>query len=1132
MTHLTHLDVLREVTQRGLSLTVAGADLKLTGPKQRVDAGLVGRIRAVKPELIGHLTAAAAARANGFGLTLLQRGYLIGRGDSVEIGNTASHVYHEIDGCWDLGRLEAALRLVVSRHGILRTFFTDDGRQVTEPEVDVRIERLDLRGTSAAGQRERLAELRVQRSHRRLPADRAPLIAVEVTQLRDDLMRLHVSTDGLVLDGISMFMFFIDWWRCYTGGQPPGGQDLPFADYIAELDAMRDRPPARRSREYWLSRLDDLPPHPALPLAASPAAITSPRFTQYAARLEPGPWARLKAQAAAAGLTPTAVLLTAYAQTLATWGAGSRFTLTTTVANRPPIHQDIAGALGNFSETMLIEIAVDPRLSFRDRAGTLQARLRRDLDHRHFSGIEVLRELARRDSGADARMPFTFNAAIGYVMQDVDGSAIDLFGPEIYTSSQTPQVWLNAFAFEYHGGVVVQLDAVDGLFPDGLIAAMTDGYQLLLDRLSAAPELDWSATAATTLDLLPADQRARRTAANDTARRPSERLLHQAFIEQAARTPEAPAILTTSGSVSYGELARAARSAAAWLQAAGAGRDELVGLIMTRGPEQITGILAAMLAGAAYLPVDADLPAARIRYLLRNGRVHHVLSNVGWQPDDPSLISTGELGPASPDDSASYRPPAAAAADDLAYVLYTSGTTGDPKGVMISHRSAVNVVTDCNERFGIGPGDRFIGVSAFNFDLSVYDVFGALSAGAAIVLPDAGRAADPAHWLDLCARFGVTIWNSVPAIAGLLAEHAGATGLGPLRLVLLSGDRIPPALPAALWRVKPGLRLISLGGPTETTIWNISHQLDPAREATDVIPYGKPNTNNRAFILDADGADCPDWVTGEICAAGAGLARGYWADEARTAERFWFDERRGERLYRTGDLGRYRPDGTIEIVGRSDFQLKVNGYRIEAGEVETRLAAIDAVKQAVVVRQAGVHGDRLVAHLVPAGDARPTQDQIRSALSEHLPGYLTPSNVFWHDSLPLTRNGKVDRGQLTAFAPEAVTVPGLAAGPDAELQPNSIQHSLIEPLIALWASVLKLPAESIGPDSDFYDLGGDSLAGARIFTAVRKQFGVSITLDRLHELRLVRTMAGCLVAEGAAAEGRAAESRATEGGAA
>ncbi len=612
---------------------------------------------------------------------------------------------------------------------------------------------------------------------------------------------------------------------------------MPFADYIAALDAARGHPAARRSRAYWLlDRLDRLPPHPALPLRTNPAAITRPRFTQYTARLDQASWRTLKTKAASAGLDPTAVLMAAYAEVLSWWGAGNRFTLTTTVANRLPIHPGIANALGNFSSTLLVEIGIDRRQTFTERAQALRARLRRDLEHRHFSGIEVLRELAHRDSGADARMPYTYSSTIGYIREDVDGAAAELFGPEVYTSSQTPQVWLNALAFESRGGAVVQVDAVNGLFPDGIIGAMIGAYSRLLDSLVTG-DAAWSAT---TFDLLPADQQERRTAANATAAEPSGQLLHEGFLARAASNPEAPAVLCTSGTLSYGELAKAATSAAAWLRARQAGRDELVGLIMRRGPEQIVGIMATILAGAAYLPVDAGLSAERVRYMLRDGGVRLVLSNVGWHGDpgwhrdELSEVMTLELGQTSQPapDTGDWQPLPGANPDDLAYVLYTSGTTGEPKGVMISHRSVVNVITDCNDRFAVGPGDRFIGLSAFNFDLSVYDVFGALSAGAAIVLPDADRAADPAHWLELCDRFGVTIWNSVPAIADLLAEQAaadGASALGALRLVMLSGDRIPPQLPGALWRVKPALRLQSLGGPTETTIWNISHPIDPAR---------------------------------------------------------------------------------------------------------------------------------------------------------------------------------------------------------------------------------------------------------------------------------------------------------------
>ncbi|MFF0161847.1 amino acid adenylation domain-containing protein [Streptomyces sp. NPDC005263] len=1102
---MSYREVLHEIESRGLSVALSGNDLRLQGGRERMDPAFIARVKSVKDELIAHL-AEERRHGPGFPLTNLQRAYLLGRSGIFEIGDVASHVYHEIEGVWDVDRLESALEAVVDAHSGLRSRFVGDDRQITELcQYRPRIARLDLRRESPEEQHRIRRELREERSHRVLATDQVPLVVAEVTILADDRMVLHVSHDGLIMDGISMFLFFQAWWQRYRDGTDESAPtELPYAEYVAALEAARDRAPAQRSRQYWLGRIDDLAPHPDLPLRTSPSALTRTRFSQRQVRLDGREWTALKERAAHAGLTPSALLLAAYGETLATWGGGPRFTINTTVANRPPIHPRAFQAIGSFSDTMLVEIDVDRARSFEERARALQTRLRRDLDHRHFSGSDVMQELARRRGGvAGARMPFTFNSAIGHVGGDIDGSALELFGPEVYTVSQTPQVWLNAFAMEQHGGLVVQLDGVDELFPEGLLDDLAQGYRTLLDAL-----LDEAAWQRHTFDLLPEAQRERRREANDTAAPLPETMLGDAFRAQAERTPHAPAVITSGREVSYGELLRRATAAAARLRAGNVGRDELVGLVMSRGPEQIVGILATVLAGAAYLPVDAALPAERQNYMLRDGRVRHVLTNTGWQDTDGERqvqhLDLSDTAEATDPPAELPAPLSGANPDDLAYVLYTSGTTGEPKGVMVSHRNVANVVADCHKRFGITPEDRFFAISAFNFDLSVWDVFGALSAGAALVMPDRDRAVDPAHWLELCESAGVTVWNSVPAIVSLLHDQALADGTVPpaLRLVMMSGDRVPPALPAALRRLKPDVDVISLGGPTETTIWNILHPVGPDEDGSESIPYGRPNANNRAYVLDRDGQDCPDWVTGEICAAGTGLARGYWGDEARTAERFGHDSRRGERLYRTGDLGRYLPDGSIAILGRSDFQIKVNGYRIEAGEVETRLVALDAVAKAVVAGRPGAQGDRLVAHLVPTGERRPDVAELREALRRDLPDYMVPTAVIWHDELPLTKNGKVDRGKLADVPVEDTA---RAADPAGGGEPaTDTEKALVE----IWSQVLR--GTQVGVHDSLGALGGDSIAAARILTAVRKRFGVTIPLDMFADMDTVRAMAAAL----------------------
>ncbi|MFJ4503140.1 amino acid adenylation domain-containing protein [Streptomyces sp. NPDC088864] len=1096
-------DVLREIEGRGLFVELAGTDLRLRGGRQSMEPDFIARIKEVKEELVAHLVE-EERNGPGFPLTTLQRAYLLGRSGIFEIGDVASHVYHEIEGCWDVDRLETALATVIDAHSALRSRFCTDDRQVTGAAgTRLPIPVLDLRAESPGEQDRIRAELRAERSHRILPADRAPLLAVEVTRLADDRMVLHVGHDGLVMDGISMFLFFRAWWRAYEGTDSgaPAPEELLYEDYVRALEAGRDRAPARRSRDYWLARVDDLAPHPDLPLRTSPSALTATRFTQRQVRLDREAWTALGQRAADAGLTPSAVLLAAYAETLATWGAGERFTVNTTVANRPPLHPRAFEAIGQFSDTLLVEAEVDRSLPFLERARALQTRLRKDLDHRHFSGGQVMQELARRRGGvAGARMPFTFNSALGH--GDADGSALELFGPEVFTVSQTPQVWLNAFAMEQHGGLVVQLDGIDELFPEGLLDAFAYGYQTLLETLT-----DPAAWQRTSFGLLPPDQTERRRAANDTRVPLPPVMLGDAFVERARSAPDAPAILTSGGEVRYGELLHRAAAAARWLREGGVGRDELVGLVMHRGPEQIVGILATVLAGAAYLPVDAALPADRQEYMLRDGRVRRVLTNADGPRGGGREVMRLDLADGDTGGSSAAAPEVperlpGSDPDDLAYVLYTSGTTGAPKGVMVSHRNVANVVADCHERFGISPADRFFAISAFNFDLSVWDVFGALSAGAALVMPDRDRAVDPAHWLDLCADAGVTVWNSVPAIVNLMHDQAVADGVVPpaLRLVMMSGDRIPPALPAALRTLKPGLDVVSLGGPTETTVWNILHPVGPDEDGSESIPYGRPNANNRAYVLDRDGLDAPDWVTGEICAAGTGLARGYWGDPERTAERFFHDPVRGERLYRTGDLGRMLPDGNIAIMGRGDFQIKVNGYRIEAGEVETRLVAVPGVAKAVVAGQEGAQGARLVAHLVPEdGTDRPTENALRDALRRDLPDYMVPGAVVWHDELPLTRNGKVDRARLAAAAVEAAAPAPRARSGGAPATPTE------KALVEIWTTVLR--GKEVGVHDRLGALGGDSIAAARILTAVRKQFGVGIPLDAFAEMDCVHALA-------------------------
>ncbi|MCF6526639.1 amino acid adenylation domain-containing protein, partial [Streptomyces sp. JJ36] len=346
-------------------------------------------------------------------------------------------------------------------------------------------------------------------------------------------------------------------------------------------------------------------------------------------------------------------------------------------------------------------------------------------------------------------------------------------------------------------------------------------------------------------------------------------------------------------------------------------------------------------SGAAYLPLDAAWPTRRLHHILHRTDCRTVLtqSALAESLDWPEGITVLAVDDDRTWAAASDTPPEAVAGpDDLAYTIFTSGSTGEPKGVMIGHQAAANTVTDINTRYHLGPDDRVLGLSSLSFDLSVWDLFGTLAAGATLVLPGADEGRDPAAWLETMERNRVSVWNSVPALMDMLTEHAlpRNTTLPALRLVLLSGDWIPLTLPPRIHTLAPHSQQISLGGATEAAIWSIHHPIPENPDPTwTSIPYGKPLTNQTLHILDTHGNPTPTWTTGHLHIAGKGLAHGYWKNPHHP--QFHTHPTTGQRLYNTGDLARYHPDGTIEFLGRTDHQIKLHGHRIELGEIHHHL---------------------------------------------------------------------------------------------------------------------------------------------------------------------------------------------------
>jgi amino acid adenylation domain-containing protein len=991
-----------------------------------------------------------ASRYLPFSMTDVQQAYWIGREAGFEGGNVGNHGYIEVeaDGI-DLQRLTHSIRKLVERHEMLRAVLLPDGQQQILAHVPpFQITVIDLRGQDAQTVLAQLEHIRAVLDHQMIPVGQWPAFRIYVTRFDDQRDRLYLSVESLFIDAWSMNLLIQECLRFYH--EPATSLPelkLSFRDYIVAEAALHTTEWYKRSEEYWLKRISTLPSAPELPLRSSTESPPLPRFVHRMERLRKEEWQRLKVRAARIGLTPSGILLAAFAEVLTVWSKSPRFSINLSTFNRLPLHPQVNDIVGDFTSLLVLAVDNAGSESFETRAQRLQAQLWSDLDHSHYSGIQVLRELARaQGSVIKAVMPIVFTSLL---IQDTAHPCPPPWQETVYCVSQTPQVWLDHQVLETNGELVFHWESVDSVFPDGMIDAMFSSYCQLLQRLACCEE-SWQGVN----HLVPAEQLAQRILCNATEAQVSEELLHTLFNAQVMQNPERIAVITDQKSLTYQEIYTGSLLLGWQLRHLGMRPNQLVAVVMEKGWEQVVAVLGILQAGAAYLPIDPTLPHERQMYLLEHGHVEVVLTQ-SWLDgreqwpqqlhricvDSLDLHSKG-ISPLEP----------VQLPEDLAYVIYTSGSTGLPKGVMIDHRGAVNTILDVNQRFEVGDRDRIFALSALNFDLSVYDIFGMLAAGGAIVIPPEGTMRNPEAWSDMLERGQVTIWNSVPALLQMFVEYTEGQPevlqCSSLRLALLSGDWIPLSLPERIKKMLPDVEVISLGGATEASIWSILYPIEAIDSSWKSIPYGRPMRNQRFAVLNERYEPCPIWVPGQLYISGIGLAKGYWRDEQKTQASFLLHPLTGERLYRTGDLGRYLPDGNIEFLGREDFQVKVQGHRIELGEIEETLLQHPMVAGAVATAVTGPRGDKnLVAYVT----LQPAQEQTTSSsISNDLQPLQAASNGTSTRSFSLSQlTGQLPVDSVEAVSPGKGISNGALQRLEAQFGRKSMRTDTDKPIIQI-----------------------------------------------------------------------------------
>jgi amino acid adenylation domain-containing protein len=901
-----------------------------------------------------------------FALNPIQEAYWLGRNEHFDMGGVGCHLYIEFESeKLDLERLEAAWQKVVERHPMLRAVINENGTQHVLAHVPAyTIAHDDITSLDKIDKITAIDMVRTAMSHKTYDASQWPLFEIRTTQFHSDVTRVHFSYDLLIGDIWSLKLLHDEWGAFYTDlnlSMEP--ISITFRDYSIAQSENKHSASYQKALSYWNNRISSLPEAPKLPMAQHASKTQKPLFRRREKQLDAKTWSKLKQKGQKLGITPSALLACAFSDILSAWSQSRHFTLNLTLFNREPLHPDVMKLVGDFTTLLLLEVDNRPYDTFTARAHRLQEQLRNDLAHKSINGIDVMQKIGQCQGKNAALMPIVFTSALGFE-EIMDPAHPDWLGKSVYSISQTPQVWLDHQTREEDGKLLYTWDSVDELFSPNVIDEMFETYTRILDLLAASDAL-WDDTM---MCLTPGSQISDFKAYMPIPHH-KESTLYDGFLHQLHSNGDNVALISQTKIMTYNELYHSAQLIAHELNCNNIQKGSLVAIVMEKSIEQMAAALGVLFYGCAYVPIDASTPNDRIELLigLANSTIILTQSHLNLTPTHHEIILNVDTLSIDTPLSKEY---CDANPNDLAYVIFTSGSTGIPKGVMISHSSVTNTIDDINLRLDIGPKDRFLGVSSFAFDLSVYDLFGALSAGAALVLPDPAMGIDPKHFAHLLNTHRVTLWNSAPALMQIFLEYIQANehlACNHLQHVLLSGDWIAPQLPQLIRSLYTSANVLSLGGATEASIWSIAYPTDQRlNKYCKSIPYGKALKNQKIFILGDKLEPRPTWVTGEIYIAGSGLAMGYYQDEQKTDEKFIYHPMTSVRLYKTGDLGRVLPDGNVEFLGRKDFQVKISGYRVELGEIEHIIEQHPSVEYTIATTFKDPNGmAHLGAYIVP-----------------------------------------------------------------------------------------------------------------------------------------------------------------------
>lgn len=1035
-----------------------------------------------------------------FPISPIQMAYFMGRSDQFDMGGISTNVYQESEITVDLEALNLAFNIMLNRHPMLKIVFLEDGQQQFHRVDKYEIKNSDLRGLDQEAQKDFLEKERKRLNNYLFNASQWPLYEISTCTLADGKHYLFFCFDHLICDAASLMILVKEWGKLIKDLDAPLPKlQYTYRDYIIDFQEQRNSSKFESSKKYWLDRLDSFPSAPAIPTKVDPSEIKKPKFNRQRKVFPKADWNKLKVLAKESNCTPSTVLCAAYARVLSHWCNSNDLAINLTLFNRYPFHDDVQRVVGDFTMLVLLGVNLDPGKDFLNDVKNVQRTLLEALDNRFYDGIDFIREIRKsRQLGTSAIMPFVFTSALfdSDLIASEEDEVLGVWGQQRDSGqavSQTSQVYIDCTSAELNEGLELVWDYVEELFDKEIIETMFSQFVSLITNFINKDTKTTFQIPKSHLKIIDQTNETDSQLQSDTG-------IIGIFETQVAKTPENIALRFNDEVMTFEGLNEKANLLARNLVTQGVKSEVPVALLAQRSFDMMIGIFAILKAGGVYLPIAANNPTERIEYMLKDAGVDIVLVQNSLLDKLPKEVKSLVLEDENNYEGNDRNLDVTIAPDQLAYIIYTSGSSGKPKGVMIEHRALGNRLNWMQNSYPLSSSDRLVQKTPISFDVSIWELFWWVFEGASLTLLPMDDEKSPERLMESIANNQVSTIHFVPSMFDLFLNHLEETEstnkIVTLKRIYCSGEELLPTHVQRFYQLfnNSECQLINLYGPTEATI-DVSYFNCNADQMFRTVPIGKPIDNTKLYILNESLQKVPVGVPGQLYISGIGVARGYVNNEDLTRERFISNPFiNGQTMYATGDRAKQLSSGEIVYLGRLDAQVKLKGNRIELGEIENNLIKINGVSGAVVAVKTDNQNHKYLCGYLVAKEEIETK-VLRQQLSQWVPDYMIPTHYHFMDSIPLTSNGKVNRNLL----PD----PGKKTGEGVGHEPPKTE--LENHLVEMYAELLNIENPSV--NDSFFDLGGDSFKATFLLTNLQKAIGIKVSLGQVFKTPSIRELA-------------------------